>query len=75
MSRIMKYRDYIGSVEYSEADGLFFGKVLGIHALISYEGRTEKALAEDFQTAVDAYLKHCSAEGKEPEHSPQDSLS
>ena len=38
MNNTMQYKGYVGSVEFSEADGLFFGKVLGIRALISYEG-------------------------------------
>ena len=37
MNNTMKYKDYIGSVEFSEEDGIFFGKVMGIRALISYE--------------------------------------
>ncbi len=29
-----EYKGYVGSVEFSEADGLFFGKVMGIRSLI-----------------------------------------
>ena len=32
MNNTMQYKGYVGSVEFSEADGLFFGKVLGIRA-------------------------------------------
>lgn len=35
MSNTMEYKGYLGSVEFSEADGVFFGKVLGIRALLS----------------------------------------
>ena len=38
MKNTMEYKGYVGSVEFSEADGLFFGKVMGIRALVSYEG-------------------------------------
>ena len=38
MNNIMEYKGYVGSVEFSEKDGLFFGKVQGIRSLISYEG-------------------------------------
>ena len=44
MSSTMEYKGYIGSVEFSEADGLFYGKVQGIRSLISYEGTTAKEL-------------------------------
>ncbi|MCD7822689.1 MAG: type II toxin-antitoxin system HicB family antitoxin [Oscillospiraceae bacterium] len=67
MSNTMKYKDYIGSVEFSESDGVFFGKVMGIRALISYEGETAKDLVEDFHEAVDDYLILCEEKGIEPE--------
>lgn len=53
MSSVMKYKDYIGSVEFSEEDQIFYGKVLGIHSLISYEGESAKELIQDFHEAVD----------------------
>ena len=64
----MEYKGYIGSVEFSEADGIMFGKVLGIRALISYEGETRKELLSGFHTAVDDYLALCENQGIEPEH-------
>ncbi|MCD7845192.1 MAG: type II toxin-antitoxin system HicB family antitoxin [Oscillospiraceae bacterium] len=67
MNNTMSYKGYVGSVEFSEADGVFFGKVMGIRALISYEGETAKELVADFHGAVDNYLALCEAEGTEPE--------
>ena len=67
MNNTIEYRGYVGSVEFSTEDTLFFGKVMGIRSLISYEGETAKDLIEDFHGAVDDYLKMCEAEGIEPE--------
>lgn len=67
MNNTMNYNGYVGSVEFSEEDGVFYGKVMGIRALISYEGETAKELVEDFHGAVDDYLELCKEEGKEPE--------
>ena len=67
MNNTMEYKGYIGTVEFSEADSLFYGKVMGIAALISYEGTTAKELVKDFHDAVDDYLALCAAENKEPE--------
>ena len=67
MSNTIEYKNYLGSVEFSEEDGLFFGKVLGIRALISYEGTNAKELINDFHGAVDDYLAMCEAENQEPE--------
>ena len=67
MSNTLEYKGYVGSVEFSEADGLFFGKVMGIRGLLSYEGTTAKELIEDFHRAVDDYLALCEAQGTTPE--------
>ena len=67
MSNTMEYKGYVGSVEFSEADGLFFGKVMGIRALLSYEGSSASELVADFHGAIDDYLALCKADGIEPE--------
>ena len=50
-----------------QEDEVFFGKVIGIRSLISYEGATARELIKDFHDAVDDYLALCEAEGREPE--------
>lgn len=67
MNNTIHYKGYIGSVEFSEEDGIFYGKVLGIRSLISYEGENAHELLEDFHGAVDTYLEACNAEGRTPE--------
>ena len=67
MKNTMEYKGYIGSVEFSEADGVFFGKVIGIKALISYEGTNAKELVDDFHGAIDDYLTLCANQGIAPE--------
>lgn len=67
MNNTIEYKGYLGSVEFSEEDGLFYGKVMGIRSLISYEGETAKELLKDFHGAVDDYLEACAADGRQPE--------
>ena len=67
MNNTFEYRGYIGTIEFSEEDALFFGKVMGIRSLISYEGKNANELISDFHSAVDDYLAVCEAEGREPE--------
>ena len=86
MSNIMQYKGYVGSVEFSESDGVLFGKVQGIRSLISYEGTSVQELLDDFtflehngwntdfHGAVDDYLALCEAEGTEPETAYKGSL-
>ena len=61
------YKNYNGSIEFSVADGVFHGKVVGIKALISFEGDSVSTIINDFHKAVDDYLKFCLKNGKEPE--------
>ncbi len=67
MNNTIEYKGYIGSVEFSEEDNLFFGKVMGIRSLISYEGENSTDLITDFHNAIEDYLEACKAEGREPE--------
>lgn len=67
MNNTMEYKGYVGSVEFSEADSLFFGKVIGLRTLISYEGETAHELVSDFHSAVDDYLSMCLENGLTPE--------
>ena len=67
MNNTIQYKGYIGSVEFSEEDNLFFGKVMGIRSLISYEGENSTDLITDFHNAIEDYLEACKAEGREPE--------
>ena len=56
MNNTMEYKGYVGSVEFSEEDIIFYGKVMGIRSLISYEGENARELVEDFHEAVDDYI-------------------
>lgn len=67
MNNTIQYKGYLGRVEFSEEDGIFYGKVMGIRSLISYEGENAKDLLDDFHGAVDDYLEICKSERKEPE--------
>lgn len=48
LKQTMTYKGCVGSAEFSDADGVFFGKVQGVRSLISYEGETREALQADF---------------------------
>ncbi len=62
-----EYKSYTGTIEYSNEDGLLYGKVLGIQGLISYEGTTGKELEADFIAAIDSYIANCKQESVAPE--------
>lgn len=59
----LKYKGYIGSVRFSEDDGVFFGEIEGIDGLVTFEGSSIKELTESFHEAVEDYLAFCKEHG------------
>ena len=64
---VLSYKNYRGTVEYSEEDKCFFSKVMGIRSLILCEGDTVEELEKDFKESIDVYLEECKKDGVEPE--------
>lgn len=70
----LKYKNYVGSVAFSEKDNVFFGKIEGIDGLVNFEGESVKELTNAFHEAVEDYLEYCKEEGIEPHKSYSGSL-
>jgi len=62
----LKYKDFIGSVNFSEEDEVFFGKIEGINALVTFEAETVTELKKAFKEAVSDYLEFCRSKGIKP---------
>ena len=69
MKNLLNYKGYFGSVEFSDEDNIFHGRIIGINDRITYEGDNVKTLRQDFNAAVDEYIDVCAELGKEPEKS------
>ena len=63
----LEYKGYIGSIDYSEEDGVLYGKIEFINALVSYEGESINSLKKAFEESVDDYLDLCAETGRQPE--------
>lgn len=64
MKTKLQYRGYTGSVEWSDEDNCYFGKVVGMEGdCITYEGDCMPALVADFRDAVDTYIDSCARRG------------
>ena len=59
MKNTMEYKGYTGSVEYSDEDGIFFGRVQFIRTSISYEGSNAEELRKNFHDGVEDYIATC----------------
>ena len=64
MNDMMQYKDYFGSIHYSDADKILYGQVEYIHSLISFEGEDVASLRASFEEAIDDL---CEEKGIEPE--------
>ncbi len=67
MENVMKYKDYVGSVQYNAEDRVFHGKLELITDLVTYEGTSVDELETAFKEAVDEYVEFCQEMGKQPE--------
>ncbi|MDR1014159.1 MAG: type II toxin-antitoxin system HicB family antitoxin [Coriobacteriales bacterium] len=67
MDNALEYKGYHGSVEYSASDKCLHGKVLGIRALVTYEGIDAVSIEAAFRASVDDYLALCEEGSLTPE--------
>ena len=63
MDNILKYKNFIATVKYSEEDEAFIGKIEGIDSIVSFEGQSVKELKSAFKEAVESYLDFCHRKG------------
>jgi predicted HicB family RNase H-like nuclease len=64
---LMSYKGYLGSVEFDQDEGIFYGRLEFIRPLVSYEATDAEGLLHAFRQAVDDYLAHCEEQGTPPE--------
>ncbi len=58
MIKILEYKGYKGSIEFSQSDDCYYGQIQNIDGLVSYEGDTIASLEEDFKEAVNDYIEY-----------------
>jgi predicted HicB family RNase H-like nuclease len=64
---MFKYGNYIAKMEVDEDEGILYGRVLNISAVVKFEGKTVEEAKQAFHRAVDAYIESCKRQGVEPE--------
>ena len=63
----MIYKGQIARIEFTEADGLFLGRLLGINDVVGFHADNVPGLHAAFEEAVDDYLETCAKVGKPPQ--------
>lgn len=64
---MLKYKDYIGQVIYDDEAKLFHGEVLGMRAVITFQGTTVDEIEQAFIDSIEDYLDWCGERSKKPE--------
>lgn len=67
MINSLKYGHYTATILYNSYDEVFYGKIIGINDLISFEGSSVSELKEAFKEAIEDYIETCKDLGKPPE--------
>jgi predicted HicB family RNase H-like nuclease len=63
MDNILKYKNFIATVKYSDEDEAFIGRIEGINAVVSFEGQSVSELKKAFKEAVESYMSVCQKKG------------
>jgi predicted HicB family RNase H-like nuclease len=63
----MKYKGYIGHVEYDDEAKIFHGEVVGLKDIITFQGSSVEELEEAFKDSVEDYLAWCKKRKERPE--------
>lgn len=67
MKNVLEHKGYTGSVEFSNTDETFFGKIVGIRDLVTFEADSVVKLKKAFKEAVEDYIATCIELGKDPD--------
>jgi predicted HicB family RNase H-like nuclease len=65
-NNVIMYKQFVGSISYSQEDRVFHGRIEGIPDLVQFEGKGIEELEAAFREAVDDYLTLCKEAGKQP---------
>ncbi len=64
---MMKYKGYLGSVAYDDEAEVFYGSVLGIKDVVTFQGCSVDEIKQAFKDSVNDYLAFCEKRGEKPD--------
>ncbi len=53
---VLESREYKGTINYSVTDNVWYGKIVGVSDLVTYEADSYVELVEEFKDAVLEYI-------------------
>lgn len=64
---MLTYKGYIGHVRFDDETGLFYGEVLDIRDVVTFQSTSLEDLAKAFHDSIDDYLDYCKERGEQPD--------
>ena len=64
---MMEYKGYLGRTEFDDEANIFYGEVINIRDVITFQGRSVDELRQAFEDSVEDYLAFCVEREEEPE--------
>ncbi|HMT06416.1 MAG TPA: type II toxin-antitoxin system HicB family antitoxin [Pyrinomonadaceae bacterium] len=64
MNELMEYKGFKAKVEFSADDEVFFGRLIGIDDIVTFEGTTVRELKKAMKDAVEFHIEICERIGQ-----------
>jgi predicted HicB family RNase H-like nuclease len=64
---MMQYKGYLSRIEFDDDANIFYGEVINIRDVITFQGKSVDELRKAFEESVDDYLDFCGEREEEPE--------
>jgi predicted HicB family RNase H-like nuclease len=56
---MLRYKGYTTILQFDPHSRIWYGRVMNIQDVVSFEGRTQSEAEKEFRRSVDAYLNFC----------------
>ncbi|MCP4681896.1 MAG: type II toxin-antitoxin system HicB family antitoxin [Desulfobacterales bacterium] len=63
----MKHGDYIAKIDFDPDIGMFHGRIINIHSVINFYGKSVEELQAEFESSLQVYLDVCKEKGIDPD--------
>jgi predicted HicB family RNase H-like nuclease len=64
---MLKYKGYLGHIEFDTDAEIFHGEVINTKDVITFQGKTARELKKAFEDSVEDYLEFCATRHEKPE--------
>ncbi len=64
---MLKYKNYFGKIGFDDANSYFYGEVVGLKDIITFQGKSASELENAFKVSIDDYIDFCEKKGESAE--------